>query len=221
MPIQECACFTRDQLKRPGGVLFDPPSTSKETDAKSWSNAQGKLQDLLSTGDSNEKWVMCLIQTRSTRAWDKKAGSFVFKPSEDYLIAAYLCDNAALVKYKPGTVLQLWYKQQISFTKVISDKSSTSEQFGHIRTEGYVKQAKLNQFFGMQEGVNDPHFTKIWQACPKATNLSVCGVLTMVHRKLNMYKTESEALGTVLDDMANKEKYGWRQHQTKKKFLFF
>jgi len=216
MPIQECACFTPLDLQRPGGVLFDAPCRSAETDRKTWTKIQENIRPLISSGNSEEKWVMCMIQTRSTRKWDKKAGSFTFKASEDYLIAAYLGEPSALVNYKPGTVLQLWLRQQISFTKVIGDLNQHAQKFN-----AKAKEVKANQFWGMQEGVNNPLFTKVWQANSAATNLTVCGALTLLHRKLTPQSTQTDALSGTLADVADGEKYGWRQHKTKKKFGFF
>lgn len=104
MPIQEALVWEPSQLERPAGVLFDPPCATKDDDAAQWG---ALLRDMLRCMEMGD-YIMALIQTRNTRSWNDRARQYDFKPSEDYLVAAYRVSAEIGTPYSPGRVGRQW-----------------------------------------------------------------------------------------------------------------
>jgi hypothetical protein len=109
MPLQEALVLSPDDFSRPAGVAFDPKCQTAKEDRKSWA----AMFDPLLAEWAKGRYIMCLIQARSSRAWDADANNFKFVPAEDYLVAAYSVIPGLGKPYKPGIVAQTWFNKTI------------------------------------------------------------------------------------------------------------
>ena len=102
MPVQEALVLSLADLATPSGVSFQPPCKTREEDAAAW---QQVLPGLTAQWNQGRE-IMALIQTRNTRQWSASARNYVYKPSEDYLIAAYSVAPSLGRPYTPGLLRQ-------------------------------------------------------------------------------------------------------------------
>lgn len=104
MPIQEIVVHQAADLAAPQGVSFGPPCTTKDEDIAAWAAIGPAMTQELANG----RYIIVLVQTRSTRPWSHNQSQYIFKPSEDYIVASYSVSQEIGRPYSPSIVTFRW-----------------------------------------------------------------------------------------------------------------
>lgn len=176
MPVQEALVLSLADLATPSGVSFQPPCKTREEDAAAW---QQVLPGLTAQWNQGRE-IMALIQTRNTRQWSASARNYVYKPSEDYLIAAYSVAPSLGRPYTPGLCARHWVQNAAA-----------------AQTNGDADRGTIDMFL-------------VFQCSPAGCKLSFTGVTRLMKFHQKNGASEVQAASTAIDAITDTAKFGWK-----------
>jgi hypothetical protein len=198
MPIQEILVWNKSALKRPEGVLFDPPCKTKAEDLALWDACHAAHEAEMENGH----YIMVVVQTRNVRDWNRQKKQFDFAPAEDYIVASYSIDPSLGVNYDAGTVSRNWLLQQYT---VRNPNETPKPRKGLAKLLGKKKAAPGSTV----DFTADPRIIPIFRCSDQGCNLTTTGILKMSNMHMQNGQTRAEAYNTASNAITSGQKYGW------------